>query len=123
MDEKLEEVLGMAGPEVREIAAAARKYILGLYPDLQEKSVPGYRSINFGDGSEMKDHFLALILHTKHVNLQFFDGVDLDDPEELLEGTGKRMRHIRLSDTEAIRSGAVTALIHAAARNHLEKQR
>ena len=122
MDEKTEEVFALAGPETKEIVAS-REYILGLYPDLQEKAVSGYRSINFGFGSEMKDHFLALILHSKHVNLQFFDGVGLDDPDGLLEGAGKKMRHVRLSDKEAIRSRNAAALIHAAAKNHLEKRR
>ena len=31
-----------------------------------------------------------------HVNVGFFCGADLDDPAELLEGTGKRMRHVKL---------------------------
>lgn len=49
-----------------------------------------------------------------HVNLGFFYGVDLPDPEGLLEGTGKRMRHIKLRpgaklNTEAIRNLVVHA--------------
>ena len=31
-----------------------------------------------------------------HVNLGFFHGAHLDDPADILEGTGKRMRHIKL---------------------------
>jgi hypothetical protein len=31
-----------------------------------------------------------------HVNVGFFHGADLDDPLELLEGTGRRMRHVKL---------------------------
>jgi hypothetical protein len=31
-----------------------------------------------------------------HVNVGFFCGADLDDPADLLEGTGKRMRHVKL---------------------------
>jgi hypothetical protein len=33
---------------------------------------------------------------TSHVNVGFFLGADLDDPAGLLEGTGKRMRHVKL---------------------------
>jgi hypothetical protein len=32
-----------------------------------------------------------------HVNVGFFNGAALDDPEHLLEGSGKRMRHVRLN--------------------------
>ena len=31
-----------------------------------------------------------------HINVGFYLGAFLDDPEKLLEGTGKRMRHIKL---------------------------
>ncbi len=33
---------------------------------------------------------------TGHVNVGFFNGAALDDPARLLEGTGKRMRHVKL---------------------------
>jgi hypothetical protein len=33
---------------------------------------------------------------TSHVNVGFFHGADLPDPAHLLEGTGKRMRHVKL---------------------------
>jgi hypothetical protein len=33
---------------------------------------------------------------TAHVNVGFFDGAALDDPDGLLEGTGRRMRHVKL---------------------------
>jgi hypothetical protein len=33
---------------------------------------------------------------TSHVNVGFFLGADLDDPNDLLEGAGKRMRHVKL---------------------------
>ena len=31
-----------------------------------------------------------------HVNVGFFHGAQLKDPARLLEGTGKRMRHVKL---------------------------
>lgn len=33
---------------------------------------------------------------TAHVNVGFFDGAALDDPDSLLTGSGKRMRHVKL---------------------------
>ena len=32
----------------------------------------------------------------EHVNVGFFTGAFLSDPDGLLEGTGKRMRHVKL---------------------------
>ena len=31
-----------------------------------------------------------------HVNVGFFNGASLDDPARLSEGSGKRMRHVKL---------------------------
>lgn len=31
-----------------------------------------------------------------HANVGFFPGAEIDDPGHLLEGTGKRMRHVKL---------------------------
>src|SRR5438045_6097355 len=33
---------------------------------------------------------------TSHVNVGFFRGAEIDDPDHLLEGTGKLMRHVKL---------------------------
>jgi hypothetical protein len=49
-----------------------------------------------------------------HVNVGFFNGAVLKDPAWLLEGTGKRMRHVKLKPGIEIDSAALTALIHAA---------
>jgi hypothetical protein len=51
--------------------------------------------------------FAYVNVFTRHANVGFFHGAQLDDPADLLEGTGKRMRHIKLvldrvADTQAI---------------------
>jgi hypothetical protein len=49
-----------------------------------------------------------------HVNVGFFFGVALDDPAGLLEGNGRRMRHVKLKPGADIDSTALSALIDAA---------
>jgi hypothetical protein len=49
-----------------------------------------------------------------HVNVGFFAGAELDDPAGLLEGTGKRMRHVKVKPSEALDAVALSALIDAA---------
>lgn len=49
-----------------------------------------------------------------HVNVGFFRGAELEDPAGLLEGTGKRMRHVKLRPDEATDAAALTRLIEAA---------
>ena len=51
---------------------------------------------------------------TSHVNVGFFHGAALPDPAALLEGTGKRMRHVKLRPGAAINSAALVRLIDEA---------
>ena len=46
-----------------------------------------------------------------HVNVGFFTGAFLRDPHNLLEGTGKRMRHVKLKPAIEIDSQALSDLI------------
>ena len=49
-----------------------------------------------------------------HVNVGFFHGAELDDPAGLLEGNGKRMRHVKLKPNNDFDRAALSALIGAA---------
>jgi hypothetical protein len=49
-----------------------------------------------------------------HVNVGFFHGAALDDPAGLLEGTGKRMRHVKLRPGRELDLAALGDLIDAA---------
>lgn len=49
-----------------------------------------------------------------HVNVGFFRGAEIDDPAGLLEGTGKRMRHVKLRPEQNIDESALTKLIEIA---------
>jgi hypothetical protein len=51
---------------------------------------------------------------TSHVNVGFFQGAALPNPDGLLEGTGKFMRHVKLRPGTAINGAALTRLIEAA---------
>ena len=49
-----------------------------------------------------------------HVNIGFFMGAFIDDPRTLLEGSGKRMRHVKLRPENDIDSEAIRELIRSA---------
>ena len=51
---------------------------------------------------------------TRHVNVGFFQGAGLADLARLLQGTGKRMRHVKLRPGTAIDAASVRRLIEAA---------
>ena len=58
--------------------------------------------------------FAYVNVFRNHVNIGFFTGAFLNDPKSLLEGTGKRMRHVKLRPDAEIDSEALTSLIDSA---------
>jgi len=51
---------------------------------------------------------------TSHVNVGFFQGAALPDPAQLLQGTGKFMRHVKLRPGMVADDAALSKLIDAA---------
>jgi hypothetical protein len=52
-----------------------------------------------------------------HVNVGFFYGALLEDPAGLLEGSGKRMRHVKLKPGRNLNAAALSGLVDAAYRD------
>jgi Domain of unknown function (DU1801) len=101
-------------PPVREIAVKAREVILSVMPDATEKVYPGWKVIQYGTAADMKSVFAAISPQRERVNLGLANGVDLPDPDGLLEGDGKAIRHVKLTSPEAAGAPAVRELIRGA---------
>lgn len=56
----------------------------------------------------------------KHAVLGFQKGAHLDDPNDLLEGSGKDMRHVKVVSKKDIKKTAFKALIKAAIKFNAE---
>ncbi len=101
-------------PQVREIAVKAREVILSVVPNATEKVYPGWKVIQYGAGADMNSVFAAISPQRERVNLGLAGGVDLADPEGLLEGDGKAIRHVKLTSPEAAGTPAVRELVRGA---------
>jgi hypothetical protein len=111
IDTRVERLLESHAPDVRDVARALRATIRAELPDVVEEVNFGNKLIAFGRSMKMRDLLFAVIPHTAHVNLQLADGVDLPDPGGLVEGTGKRIRHVKVRSVEAAGSPAVRELV------------
>jgi hypothetical protein len=85
-------------PHVSGLALALRDIVLDEAPEAVESLAKGYAvSIAFSfTGKPMKDGFCHVVTYTNHVNLGFNRGAELPDPNGVLEGTGKMIRHIQI---------------------------
>jgi hypothetical protein len=61
--------------------------------------------------------FAYVDAHAEHANIGFFFGALFDDPAKLLEGAGKRMRHVKLRPGRMPDEVALAALIADAYRD------
>ena len=116
-----EEVISKVSPEMQEIAVAARNLLIEVMPDITEVPWGQQKIAGYGVGpKKMSEHFCYIAPFKKHVNLGFFYGSDLEDPKDLLEGSGKELRHIKLRSLEDVRQPAVKKLVKDASQ-HLPK--
>lgn len=58
--------------------------------------------------------FAYVNVFRSHVNVGFYQGANLDDPAGLLEGAGKRMRHVKLRAEASTDEAALLRLIEDA---------
>jgi hypothetical protein len=114
MDEDLEALLATFEPSVRQVARTARALIQDVLPGTIEQVDMPDRLIAYGRDRTLKGLVCGLALQRGYVNLMFAKGTQLNDPEHLLEGTGKLARHVKLRTIEDVGRPGVRALIEQA---------
>lgn len=107
--------LDIKDQELIELFTDLRQYILELYPDCNELLYHTHAlTAVFSISEKLSDAFCMLPIYTNHFNLGFNKGTLLKDPNQLLTGTGKLIRHIDVKKPNDYRNPKVTALIQEA---------
>ena len=107
----------LSGVEPR-LAAIARR-LRGMIRDVDASTVEtvrlGDNAATYGVGpKKMTDGYAYIMPMRGYVNLGFYQGAVLADPERLLEGTGKGLRHVKIRSLAEVDRLAVRALVSAA---------
>ena len=85
-------------PPVRDLALATRDLVIKVLAPSNESILDVYAlAMNFGFSERMKDQVVYVAVYTKHVNIGFYRGAQMDDPAGVLEGSGKQLRHIKIT--------------------------
>jgi hypothetical protein len=113
IDAGFEQILAGSAPDVVAIARAVRKAVNVAMPDAVEQVDPADGLLAIGTDRTMKGLVFAIVPHRTHVNLQLADGALLPDPDGLIEGTGKRVRHVKVRSVESAGSSEVRRVIDA----------
>lgn len=101
----------LEGP-IKEISEALRTVVRENMPgatELMAHGVPGYSA-----SQSSHDRVVYIYPHSNWVNLGFFFGSDLPDPQKLLTGDGIRMRHVKIRHKNEVTNPAISELIRKA---------
>ena len=117
----LDALLERHTPAMREVFVALRSLVREVMPDAVEQLDLPDRVLAFGfgppGGVRLSGFAVGLIPHTAHVNVQLADGALLRDADGMVEGTGKRIRHVKCRTLEDVaRPGLRTLLEEQASR-------
>lgn len=121
MSDGFETIMQSAAPNVATLARSAKALIQDVMPNVVEVPWPHQKNVGYGVGpKKMSEHFCYIGVLKDRINLGFFYGADLADPEKLLEGAGHALRHIKVKSEQQLQDPALRALV-VAASTHLPK--
>jgi Domain of unknown function (DU1801) len=94
VNDDVERLLASKDRPIAKLARQVCELVLEVYPGAVVTVDGG--DIGFGSGTGYKGLVFVVAPHSKHVNLGIAGGAGLPDPADLLEGTGKVHRHVKL---------------------------
>jgi hypothetical protein len=110
-----DELLAGVDPDLAAIARRLRAMIRAVDAKTVETVRLGDNAATYGVGpKKMTDGYAYIMPMRGYVNLGFYQGALLADPERLLEGTGKALRHVKVRSLADANRASVRALVAAA---------
>jgi uncharacterized protein DUF1801 len=107
-----DELLEGVEPDLAAIARCLRAIIRAVDKSTVETVRLGDNAATYGVGpKKMTDGYAYIMPMRGYVNLGFYQGALLSDPERLLVGTGKGLRHIKIRSVVEANRPAVRALL------------
>jgi hypothetical protein len=112
---QFQDVLAIAKPELRPVCEALRRLVASSHGGFVEVVWPNHGIASYGVGpKKMTQHYAYIGVQNSHINLGFYHGATLRDPDGLLEGSGKKLRHVKVRDVAATKTTALVALLRQA---------
>ena len=109
------DLLELASEPLRPVMESVRALIFEIHPDVCEVVRLGEKAASYGCGPrKMIDGYAYIMPFRSWVNLGFFQGASLRDPQCLLEGTGAKLRHLKLRTVADTEQPGVRVLIEEA---------
>ncbi len=102
-------------PKLQPVAAGLRAIVKAVARQVKEGVNPWGLPMFDAGGP-----FGYFMIGKSHVTFGLYAGTSLDDPEKLLEGTGKSLRHVKLRSMDDLKRAGLRKLIKSAVRFNRE---
>jgi hypothetical protein len=112
MPEQMDDYINSYAPELQAIIRALREVAKKSIPEAHEMIY--HAAIGYSFTQSPFDRICYIAPQKKYVNFGFFFGSHLPDPQHLLVGEGKRMRHIKVRSVADASNPALEQLMKEA---------
>ena len=113
-NKNIDEFLSDYGEEVFTNALRLREVLFKNLPGVTEQLDVPAKMIAYCYGQKYSEMICTIIPSKKGIKLGFYKGVDLPDPDNLLEGTGKISRYVEIRSNDQVKSAVLKKLIESA---------
>ena len=116
MSKELDRIIAKQSPGVVKLTRAVLAKLRPRFPGAVEMVYDKKRGmvVGFCPDERASNVINSIGVYSKWINLYFFEGDSLDDPEQLLQGNGAIVRHIRINSADDLDRPAVKALMKEA---------
>jgi hypothetical protein len=113
---RLESFLSRYSPDVARQAKAALRRLRPLFPGGFELVYDNYNAlaVGFSPTGRASDVVVSIAVYPRWVSLFFMRGAALPDPERVLRGGGRQVRHVVLEPVGILESPAIQRLLREA---------
>lgn len=113
--DSFKDILALASPPLRPVCESLRSLVASQHAGFVEVVWPKLKIASFGVGPrKLTQHYAYIAIFSSHINLGFYHGASLADPVGLLEGTGRKLRHVKIRDLPSVQSEALAGLLRQA---------
>jgi hypothetical protein len=115
MPDAIEAFLASYPPEMQAISRALRAMVTEtMPPQAREVLYASHNHFAYSFSESMADRICYICPMKEYVRLGFMFGAHLPDPDQMLVGEGKRLRHVKVHTLEAANHPALKGLVEAA---------
>ena len=101
---------------IQKLALAVRRLVLEELAPCHESIYDAYNAVTSGYGptGRLRDNVCHVAVYARHVNLGFHRGAEMADPDRLLQGAGKQIRHITIRTPDDLARPAIRQYLRRA---------